>query len=169
MKDKTIIQRWITTYQLEPHPEGGYFYQQEKSETVIPFQGKDCPLYTSIYFVLTEDSPSRFHRLSHDELWFFHSGNPIVIHSIDNNGVYHFTELGKETFQTTVPAGHIFASSVENGQSLVSCVVVPGFSYSDFELFSKEDLLKNYPQHHEIIDRLAYSEEELSRLAPKND
>lgn len=53
-------------------------------------------------------------------------------------------------------AGTIFGSTVEEGYALVSCTVVPGFDYSDFKLFTKEELLKKYPEHEEIIDKLAY-------------
>jgi predicted cupin superfamily sugar epimerase len=33
-------------------------------------------------------------------------------------------------------------------------VVVPGFDFEDFKLFTKEELLKDYPEHEEIITRL---------------
>jgi uncharacterized protein len=37
---------------------------------------------------------------------------------------------------------------------LVSCVVSPGFDFKDFELFSHEQLLKDFPNEEEIIDLL---------------
>jgi predicted cupin superfamily sugar epimerase len=37
---------------------------------------------------------------------------------------------------------------------LVSCAVAPGFMFRDFELFTREELLGQYPQHAEIIGRL---------------
>jgi predicted cupin superfamily sugar epimerase len=35
-------------------------------------------------------------------------------------------------------------------------MVSPGFDFEDFELFNQEQLLMNYPQHEEIIRKMAY-------------
>jgi predicted cupin superfamily sugar epimerase len=50
----------------------------------------------------------------------------------------------------------IFGSEVqeEDGYALVSCAVAPGFMFRDFELFTRQALLDQYPQHEEIIWRL---------------
>jgi predicted cupin superfamily sugar epimerase len=50
----------------------------------------------------------------------------------------------------------IFGSEVqeEDSYALVSCAVAPGFMFRDFELFSRQELLDQYPQHEEIICRL---------------
>ncbi|MBU0504551.1 MAG: cupin domain-containing protein [bacterium] len=42
----------------------------------------------------------------------------------------------------------------QESYALVSCVVAPGFEFSDFELGKKEGLLKQYPQHEKIIQEL---------------
>jgi len=42
----------------------------------------------------------------------------------------------------------------DNSYSLVSCVVAPGFDFADFELFKQEELLKEFPDHKEIVERL---------------
>lgn len=57
-----------------------------------------------------------------------------------------------------MPAGVIFGSSVEEGYALVSCTVVPGFDFADFKLFTKKELLKDFPKHEAIINKLAYDE-----------
>jgi predicted cupin superfamily sugar epimerase len=36
----------------------------------------------------------------------------------------------------------------------VSCVVSPGFDFSTFELFTKEDLLPKFSEHKTLIERL---------------
>jgi hypothetical protein len=36
----------------------------------------------------------------------------------------------------------------------VSCVVSPGFEFKDFELFSYENLIEQFPNEGEIIERL---------------
>ena len=152
-------QEWIDALNLEAHPEGGFYVQTDKSETIYNNNSKEFPLYTNIYFLLTPESPSHFHQLVSDELWFFHAGNPLTVHSLNPDGSYSKTTLGLEDGQVlhhTVAAGVIFGSSVETGYALVSCTVVPGFNFADFKLFTKAELLKDYPAHKAIISKLAY-------------
>ncbi|MGE7979984.1 cupin domain-containing protein [Psychrobacillus sp. NPDC093200] len=148
---------------LEPHPEGGYFKSSFASTETLDVSGSSRNLYTSIYFLLGEKDISHFHRLKSDELWYFHGGDPLVVHVIDPKGNYHEYKLGLdiangEMPQVIVPKNSIFGSSVlEGGEfSLVGCMVAPGFEYEDFELFTQDELLENYPEHDFIIRKLAY-------------
>lgn len=156
-------QQWIEELDLISHPEGGYYKQTDKAVEQYDKNGRQLPLYTNITFLLTEDSPSHFHQLSSDELWFFHDGSPLTIHSLREDGTYEQTVLGTSSskgqqLNHTVPAGTIFGSTVEKGYALVSCTVVPGFDFSEFRLFTKLELLKDYPKHAAIIDKLAYNQ-----------
>ena len=79
---------------LEPHPEGGYYKETFKStemitdqELTVQFEGKR-KLYTSIYFLLTSNNVSHFHRIKSDEVWYYHAGSPLTIHIIDEKGEY---------------------------------------------------------------------------------
>jgi predicted cupin superfamily sugar epimerase len=36
----------------------------------------------------------------------------------------------------------------------VSCAVSPGFDFQDFELASRDSLLKSYPEHEALIVRM---------------
>ena len=56
-------------------------------ELSVEFEGKRL-LYTSIYFLLTSNDVSHFHRLQSDELWYYHGGSPLSVHMIDENGEY---------------------------------------------------------------------------------
>ena len=57
--------------------------------------------------------------------------------------------------QVLVPKGYIFGSAMDNDSfSLVGCMVSPAFTYDDFELFKRDDLLNLYPEHKSIINRL---------------
>jgi predicted cupin superfamily sugar epimerase len=62
----------------------------------------------------------------------------------------------KEQPQLIIPAGSIFGASVNDpgSYSLVSCMVTPGFDFRDFELLSKDQLIKEYPQYQQIIEEL---------------
>lgn len=152
---------WIKDLNLAPHPEGGYYLRTEESKKIITINGVDRKLYTSIYFLLTEQSPSHFHQLTADEIWYYHDGEPLTVHCIFADGRYEAVRIGKnlskgERLHYTVPAGTIFGSTVEENYSLVSCVVVPGFEFTDFKLFTQKELLEKYPTHHEIIKKLAF-------------
>ncbi|SQH74983.1 conserved protein of unknown function [Shewanella benthica] len=37
----------------------------------------------------------------------------------------------------------------------MGCMVSPGFTFEDFELFSQQALLAQYPQHRDVIERLS--------------
>ncbi|MFC5451806.1 cupin domain-containing protein [Paenibacillus aestuarii] len=162
-------QYWITKLQLAAHPEGGYYkrtYHAEETitdqELSVQFNGERL-LYTSIYFLLQSHDVSHFHRLKSDELWYFHAGSPLTIHVILEDGTYKEVKLGLnldkgETPQYLVPKNSIFGSSVMEKEtfSLVGCMVAPGFDFQDFELFTQDELLAQYPEHHEIIKKLAY-------------
>ena len=151
--------QWIDQLHLEAHPEGGYFQRTDYSEDKYTRNGKELALYTNIYFLLTPESPSHFHQLVSDEMWFYHTGSPLTVHSLHEDGRYTKTVLGLNEGQVlhhNVKAGVVFGSTVDEGYALVSCTVVPGFDFSDFKLFTKAELLKKYPKHQEIIQHLAY-------------
>lgn len=162
---------YVTKLGLEPHPEGGFYKRTFESaertsdqELSVEFEGKR-KLYTSIYFLLGSNDISHLHRLKSDELWYYHAGSPLTISVINENGHYKESKLGinldeGETPQVLVPKNSIFGSSVrdEDTFSLVGCMVSPGFEFQDFELFTQEELLSKYPQHKEVIMKLAYEE-----------
>ena len=152
------IESLVKKLNLLPHPEGGFYSETYRSEITI--HSKDRKLMTSIYFLLTSENVSKFHRIKSDELWFFHYGSPLLVHTIGNSGHIQ-TKLGNNIFENEtpyflVPKDTIFGSTVldENSYSLVSCVVSPGFEFSDFELFSFNDLIKIFPLNEEIIRKL---------------
>lgn len=159
-------QFWIDQLQLDPHTEGGFYKSVYSSDhATTTWDKRERPYYTSIYFLLNLSSPSHFHRLKSDEIWYYHTYESLTVHMIHPNGKYEAVKLGLaadkgEVLQYVVPKGTIFGSSVESDEldafSLVSCMVSPGFDYHDFELFTQSELLKEYPNHQEIIEKLAY-------------
>ncbi len=157
---------WIGNLAMTPHKEGGYFKEMLMAEgELVTEHTTKRPYYTSIYFLLRSGNPSHFHRLKSDEVWYFHTGDPLNIHIIHPNGEYEIVRLGLnveqgEVLQAVVPKGAIFGSDVAEtaDYSLVSCMVSPGFDYQDFELFTQRELLEEYPSHEQIIKKLAYEE-----------
>lgn len=152
------IQSIVDKLNMRPHPEGGYFVETYRSEITLSESGKSVA--TVIYFLLPSEEKSSWHRIKSDEFWFYHSGSPIVVHSIENNK-YKAQIVGKDLEQGQVPqylvpGGAVFGASVpeENSYSLVSCVVAPGFDFEDFELFTKEQMLKMFPGLEKEIELL---------------
>lgn len=149
----------IETFRLKSHPEGGFYAETYRSAETVP--GKDRNLLTSIYFLITGDSVSKFHRIQSDECWYFHEGSPLLIHSLLTDGTHQVTELGLDLSRQAVPfhvvpARTIFGSHLKDDTdyAFVSCAVAPGFDFRDFELFSSEDLISLYPDHRSIITKL---------------
>ncbi|MEI7484788.1 MAG: cupin domain-containing protein [Ignavibacteriota bacterium] len=153
----------IDALNLTKHPEGGYFSEVYRSDETIEkdlherFSGKHS-LYTSIYFLLSENDYSAFHVLKSDEIWHFYKGTTLDVHIISPDGSLNSISLGKnfesgECFQFCIKTGHYFAAEVRDKSSfaLVGCTVSPGFEYSDFELCKKEELSEKFPQHADLI------------------
>lgn len=157
----------IDFYQLEPHPEGGYYKRTYTAKTLLykeslggVFDGNRV-ISSAIYFLLTEGSFSAFHRIKSDELWHFYNGVALNIHVLHPNGNYELRKLGSsisngESFQLTIEAGCWFASVPDepDGFSFVGCTVSPGFDFVDFELAKYESLAEIYPDQAELISRL---------------
>ena len=157
----------ISSLQLLPHPEGGWYRETYRADEAIPadslparFTGERS-FATSIYFLLTSDTFSALHRIKSDEQWHFYSGTALTIHVIHPDGNYEQIRLGSnleegETFQAVVPHGCWFGATVDalDSYALVGCSVAPGFDFADFEMGTREDLINLFPQHEEIITRL---------------
>ena len=157
---------FIEHLKMTKHPEGGYYKESfVSSDSILSkefnnrFKG-ERNLWTSIYFLLKDGEVSNFHRLKSDEMWYFHSGESLTIYMISPKGQLITKQLGLniekgEFAQVLVPKDYIFGSAMNNkGFSLVGCMVSPGFHFNDFELFKRNDLLNQYPNHKEIIEKL---------------
>lgn len=152
---------WINHLRLKPHPEGGYYNEVFRSEQQVTRKGESqlknsC---TSIHYLLQNSDFSSFHKLQSDEIWYFHAGSPLHIHILGPDGQYERKELSiNETgsLSVIIEAGAWFAAEIPSrlGFSLASCVVAPGFEFSEFELGEKEKLTGMYSAQAELIDRL---------------
>ena len=160
MDTEERIKQLVSELNLLPHPEGGFYKETYRSIDLVKTPNGERNLCTVIYFLLTSENVSKFHRIKSDEHWFWHEGSPLNIHLLTEKG-YEILPLGPvDEFgnqpQQLVKAQVIFGSSVAKADSyaLVSCVVSPGFDFQDFELFSADDLLNKFPEEEEIIRTL---------------
>lgn len=161
------VQELVHQFNLQPHPEGGFYKETYRSPEIIPqqflskqFKG-DRAYSTAIYFLLEQENFSAFHKIESDELWHFYAGQTLLVHIIHLNGKLETIKLGNdflngEQFQFAVPARCWFASepAPHSSFSFVGCTVAPGFDFDDFELAKAEELTKQFPQHEELIKRL---------------
>jgi len=160
----TRIEEIIKHLDLLPHPEGGYYKETYRSvgnintESLAKNYNGKRSYSTCIYFLLTSADFSAFHKIKQDEIWHFHEGSPIVLHTISEEGIHQEHSIGTnflegEKPQLVVAGNHWFAASViqENAYALVSCTVSPGFDFSDFVLPTRKELLAKFPQHEKLI------------------
>jgi len=158
---------WIDKLGLEPHPEGGYFREVYRSEDTVSKAGLpdrfdgDRSAATLIYYLLRNDEFSTLHRIKSDEIWVHIAGGNLDIHQIRSDGEYKKHQLGKNLDSNQTPVcvieqGTWFGASLpdENTFCLCTCLVAPGFDFTDFEMGDPEQLKKAYPEHITIINKL---------------
>ncbi|MEA5457863.1 cupin domain-containing protein [Arcicella sp. LKC2W] len=169
MSQTKPAQFYINAYNMQSHPEGGYFAETYRSAETIPqnalssrFKGERS-FSTGIYFLLESHHISALHRIESDEMWHFYTGCPLNVYVIDNQGELNIIRLGNnpekgEVFQAVVPAGMWFGSkpAEPDSYSLVGCTVAPGFDFEDFEMKSRDELLTMFSQHREVVEMLTY-------------
>jgi len=159
----TIIQQ----YQLQPHPEGGWYKETYRSSQIVAGAalpesfGGDRSISTAIYFLLEKGNFSAFHRIKSDECWHFYSGDPLVIYIIQQDGLLSEVVLGSDIlkgqlFQYVVPANCWFASrpAVKSSFCFTGCTVAPGFDFADFEMAEANKLALSFPQYADLISGL---------------
>lgn len=141
---------------LQEHPEGGFYREYYRSSITVPTERGDRSAATSIWFCLPVGVISHFHRLSNDEIWYWHEGGPVVVHIIHPDGRYESAVLGPRPhdYAVVLPAGTWFGAESTASDVLVSAMVAPGFAFEDFELGTREQLLEQFPQHEEIVKRM---------------
>jgi uncharacterized protein len=160
-------QALVSSLGLVRHPEGGYYRETYRSMLRVTSntESDDFPnqrsFSTAIYYLLCDDDFSALHRIKSDEIWHFYRGSTVIVYTIDQHGVLTQNRLGhaienKEYYQLVVKAGCWFGAMLgePNGYGLVGCTVSPGFDFRDFELANKDEMIKAYPNHRTVIERL---------------
>ena len=146
-------QKIIEELDLLEHPEGGFYKETYRSEEMIPqkslksIYGGPRNQCTGIYFLLTSDKFSAFHKINQDEIWHFYKGSPLKLHCISSQGDYSFVIVGNDLRKGEIPqhivkGGDWFAAEVidKDSYTLVGCTVAPGFDFADFILPKASEL-----------------------------
>ena len=90
---------FVEKYELQQHPEGGWFKETYRSDEGI--QQEHLPgrfsggrsFCTAIYFLLEGVQFSSFHRIQSDELWHFYAGEALHIFVINQQGGLQIIKL----------------------------------------------------------------------------
>ncbi len=158
------VDQLVKSLDLEPHVEGGYYrrtYQSDHRAT-INTPGGERFLLTSIYYLLTKESPiGHWHKNKSDIIHYYHIGKPITYYLIHENGELETVTMGSnpltgEKLQLVVKGGTWKASYLTDGEyALISEAVAPGFDFKDMVLGEENNLLTLYPQHSTVIKQFS--------------
>ncbi|WP_221030363.1 cupin domain-containing protein [Actomonas aquatica] len=173
---ETSAESIITALGLQPlDQEGGYFRRTaEAGLWVKPAEqigGGDGDgdearrAYSVIYALFTPEGFSAMHRLSNDEIWCWHAGDPLESLRLHADGSGEWVRLGAnfaagERPQDVVLAGVWQGTRLVPGGrwALVSCVLAPEFDWGDFELGERAELTAAYPNFGDGVTALTREE-----------
>ena len=146
----------IARLELKPHPEGGH-YRETFRDACTDANGRARS--TAIYFLLARGERSHWHRIDAVEIWHYYAGSALMLQIVDD-GDHRRVRLGPdlaagEVPQAIVPPQAWQAAESTGDWTLVGCTVAPGFDFADFELANKESLAGQYPEHADLIRKLA--------------
>lgn len=140
--------------------EGGYFREIYRSDKKL----ENGDSYgTSIYYLLTDNDVSKWHKVSKDEIWHYHAGSPAIQLLLYPDGNWEERVIGAD-----IPNGHIPQSVIPAGVwqaavlfdrspgswGLFGATVFPGFEYRDFEAGEGKDLCREFPSAEKRIKQL---------------
>lgn len=143
----------IQTLQLLRHPhEGGYFKRTYESDLTVSNATEKRKLLSTIYYMLTDDSPHGFmHRNKSDIVHFHQLGAAIRYWVISADGEMSEYYLGPDIskghqLQMIVKGGDWKISQLCEGEyALIGEAVTPGFEYSDNEIATRAQVSSLFP------------------------
>ncbi len=120
---------------LSPHPEGGWFRRTYRHADELAGR----PIASAIYYLITGDRRSHWHRLDADELWHWYGGASLELwlsgHRTTESSIILGPNLTKnEEPQRLVPKGMWQCCTSLGDWTLVGCTVSPAFSFAGFEM-----------------------------------
>lgn len=162
--------------------EGGYYretYRSDQHIVISDFSDNDLEdniyfyslpenkssdirsVSTLIYYLLDGDQFSAFHKVRYDEIWHFYKGSSVSLYVLTDSEKTLNIQIGNdlennENIQCVIKGNTWFGAEINDKSlySLIGCSVSPGFDFKDFELGERDKLIKIYPQHEYVINRL---------------
>jgi hypothetical protein len=132
----TDAEALIRKLALQPHPEGGWYRETWRAEAA-PGERASA---TAILFLLEAGQKSHWHKVDATEFWLFHAGSPLRLRTAEgDSGPIQEVRLGPDVLagdqpQCRIAPGAWQAAEADNGWTLVSCIVSPGFEFDGFTL-----------------------------------
>ena len=155
----------IKTLNLVPLPLGGLYAESLRAATTVkPLDGSGREVrdaYSVIYLLLRGSDINAWHKMKSGETYFFHKGSHLILHLIFEDGRYERKTIGDPTvdcearFHRHVPKNVWFALELEDKTTycVFSEAAGPGFDYKDMEIGEREHLIKDFPQHKDVIEK----------------
>lgn len=149
----------IEVLELEPLTvEGGFFKEVYRSKLMTENNKRTCG--TSIYYLMTRSDISSWHKVTSDEIWYYHGGSSaiqLLIHpdgSMEKRFIGFDLEAGQVP-QSLIPANTwqaaVLLNKEEDAWGLFGATVFPGFEYEDFSGASVEQMIKEFPHLKETL------------------
>ena len=145
-----MIDDILAAYDWFDHPEGPKFVETHRDAH-----------RTSGHWLFLPGVFSAFHRVhNNEELWLIHVGR-LLVHVLDPGGAHHILRLGNDVTHgdrpvISVPAGHWQAAELpeETPFAFGTNVCAPPFSFEEFTAERREELLRDFADHSDLIMRL---------------
>ncbi|NNC11169.1 cupin domain-containing protein [Planctomonas sp. JC2975] len=129
---------------LERHPEGGWFRRTWTSPVSVELPRGERAAASLIHYLLEDGESSAWHVVQSDEIWLWHGPGRLGLRlgGTGDAPVEGTTSmlgpdiLAGDRAQAVVPAGVWQRTLPAAGETLVSCLVSPEFSFDDWKLSS---------------------------------
>ncbi len=158
----TRIDGWRRRFGMAAHPEGGFFVETFRAAMIVETPHGPRNASTAILYALPTGGHSAWHRVAHDEVWHWHGGGDLLLHTLSEQG-HRVVRLGAVAEgaepSAVVPAG-VWQAAEAVVDVLVGCTVAPGFDFADFEMADGDALAAEFPAHAHVAGRLARGAEE---------
>jgi uncharacterized protein len=134
----------VARLKMTPHPEGGWYREVHRASQRVQTARGSRSAITSIYYLLEQGQLSRWHVVTSDEIWHFHTGAPLelLIYTPETRELRR-SVLGPPDDERQpigiVRAGEWQAARSLGACSLVGCDVGPGFEFEDFRFVAALD------------------------------
>jgi len=146
-----MIEDILAAYDWFDHPDGPYKFVETHRDAHR----------SSGHWLFLPGAFSSFHKVrNNEELWLIHLGR-VLVHVLDPDGAHHVLRLGTDLAAgerpvVAVPANYWQAAEIPEGTPFAfgTNVCAPAFSYEEFAIARREDLLRDFPDHADVIIRL---------------
>jgi predicted cupin superfamily sugar epimerase len=161
----TLIAALVARHGFKPLPVEGTLFVETYRSPVEVAPGRSAGTVMLGLYCEEPRSESGFHRLSTDEIWHFHAGDPLRLILLYPDGTSRDVILGPDPLrghevQWVVPAGVWQAGHLIAGGrfAMYGCTLAPGFDPGIFEGGTVDGLLATHPDREADIRRYSCRE-----------